>query len=166
MDIDSLYKPGPPAFYITTIEVPDFDALSWRLAVAHKQTAIRMIRGKKGRTLDALYDEVSAALQFPWYFGGNWAAFDECITDLDWIPADTYCLMISQADLLLCDEPVEFSVLMRVLDSANVNWLTPNKYAPRHRPATAFHVIFQCDPTGLDAFSERLAQAGVRPEHL
>jgi hypothetical protein len=43
----------------------------------------RFCRGSKMQTLDALFDEFSAAWQFPYYFGYNWAAFDECLSDLN-----------------------------------------------------------------------------------
>lgn len=46
---------------------------------------VRSIRGHKCRTIDGMIDEFSSALQFPWYFGENWPAFDECICDLDWL---------------------------------------------------------------------------------
>lgn len=29
--------------------------------------------------------EFAAAFQFPWYFGQNWHAFDECFGELDWL---------------------------------------------------------------------------------
>jgi hypothetical protein len=38
---------------------------------------VRMTRGRKMRTVDGLFDEMAAALQFPCYFGANWDAFSE-----------------------------------------------------------------------------------------
>jgi hypothetical protein len=37
-----------------------------------------VVRGRKMRTRNALYDELGAALQFPSYFGENWNAVHEC----------------------------------------------------------------------------------------
>jgi Barstar (barnase inhibitor) len=31
-------------------------------------------------------DEMAAALEFPYYFGGNRPAFNECTSDMDWLP--------------------------------------------------------------------------------
>ena len=48
---------------------------------------VRVVRGRKMRNLPGLFDEFSAALQFPLYFGENEDAFDECIADLENLPA-------------------------------------------------------------------------------
>jgi hypothetical protein len=45
-----------------------------------------VIRGAECRTEHDLFAEFSAALQFPRYFGWNWAAFEECVADLSWLP--------------------------------------------------------------------------------
>jgi RNAse (barnase) inhibitor barstar len=44
--------------------------------------------------LDGFYSELAAALQFPDYFGENPAAVAECLTDLSWMPADAYLLVV------------------------------------------------------------------------
>ena len=43
------------------------------------------LRGKRCKTEDDYLVEVSASFQFPYYYGENWSAFDECIQDLEWI---------------------------------------------------------------------------------
>lgn len=43
------------------------------------------IRGRRCETEEDFFQEISASFQFPWYFGENWAAFDECICDLEWL---------------------------------------------------------------------------------
>lgn len=166
MDNDRLFTVGPPNFYVTTIGLSEFANLYLQLTSSHKEAVIRMIRGKKSKTLDAFYNEVGAALQFPYYFGENWPAFDECINDLDWVPGDAYLLLISRADLLLCEEPVEFPVLMRLLANACVEWLTPNKYGERGLAPTAFHIVFQCEASDLPTFSQRLTLVGISPASL
>ena len=43
------------------------------------------LRGIRCKTEDDFLIEVSASFQFPFYYGENWPAFDECIQDLEWI---------------------------------------------------------------------------------
>lgn len=43
------------------------------------------LRGKRCATEDDFLIEVSASFQFPFYYGENWPAFDECIQDLEWL---------------------------------------------------------------------------------
>lgn len=167
MNHQKLFKPGPPAFYMTTVDESQFDNLYLQLTMSHKEAVVRKIRGHKSRTVDEFFSEVGAALQFPWYFGENWAAFDECINDLDWVESDVYLLLVPRANLLLSDAHIaDFRVLMKVLAGANVEWLTPNKYGHRDRSVTAFHVIFQCPASDRTSFSERLIQADMKPENL
>lgn len=46
------------------------------------------VRGERMQTVAELFAEFAAAFQFPWYFGNNWSAFDECMRDLDeWLPS-------------------------------------------------------------------------------
>ena len=51
---------------------------------AHDGVLVAYLRGARCRTEADFFCEVSAALRFPYYFGDNWNAFDECMTDLDW----------------------------------------------------------------------------------
>ena len=43
------------------------------------------LRGKRCKTEEDFLIEVSASFQFPYYYGENWPAFDECIQDLEWL---------------------------------------------------------------------------------
>lgn len=57
------------------------------------------------RTLDGVLDEFCAALQFPWYFGHNRDAFDECIRELDWLGTfDSLTVVIYDGDAILADD--------------------------------------------------------------
>lgn len=68
---------------------------------------VRLVRGSRCRTTTALMNEFSAALQFPLYFGHNWAAFDECMRDVgEWmLGAESLTVVIAEAAQLLIDEP-------------------------------------------------------------
>ena len=111
--------------------------------------------------------EIGAALQFPYYFGHNWNSLNECITDLEWCPAERYILCITSVDQLFCAEsdPKQFSVLIEVLQDAAKEWATPQS-GEWARPAMPFRVVFQVQPADQDSFVKRLAALEVRPEEI
>jgi RNAse (barnase) inhibitor barstar len=47
-----------------------------------------------------LLAELSKVFRFPDYFGGNWDALDECLRDLEWLPAQGYVLRVHNAEAL------------------------------------------------------------------
>jgi hypothetical protein len=62
------------------------------------------LRGKKMTTIQSAFDEIGAAFQFPWYFGENWAAFDECLNDPDWMPALATVVVVTDSSALFASE--------------------------------------------------------------
>ena|ERR1035437_1390290 len=105
--------------------------------------AVRFLRGKKMATVQSMFDEFAAALQFPYYFGSNWAAFDECLADLAWLPATAYVLTIWDSAALLAKESTEYEILFGILERVCVEWSTPIAVGESwDRPAVPFHVVF------------------------
>ncbi|PPI54086.1 barstar family protein [Rathayibacter toxicus] len=89
----------------------------------------RRLRGDKMMTQSALYDEFAAGLQFPYYFGENRNAFDECISDLgDRDVGKGVSISISDCDLILKKAPLDaFAFLLDSLRRAGNIWGTPIK---------------------------------------
>ncbi len=107
----------------------------------------RLLRGRRMKTVDGLWDEFAAAFQFPWYFGYNWAAFDECLgDDMDWLPLTGYVLGIMDAEALLTGEVYRHA--RSVGDSTD-------------RPALPFHAVFQAEESQMTQLRERLLAAGA-----
>jgi len=107
---------------------------------------VRVVRGRKTRTVEKLFDEVSAALQFPYYFGENWAAFDECLSDMDWLPSRVGIVVaVLDAVEVLSDEPeAELTTLARVMTHAARTYAEPIDFGEWwDRPALPFHVVLQ-----------------------
>ena len=126
----------------------------------------RVVRGRKARTLTGLFDEFSAALQFPLYFGENKDAFNECITDLEALPAgDGYVLAITEPDQVLADaEADELQWLAGALESASAAWSQPVELGEWwDRPAVPFHVVLAGERAVIDSARRRWMSAGARP---
>jgi hypothetical protein len=113
-------------------------------------------------TVQSLYDESAAALQFPYYFGENWPAFDECLADLDWLPGEAYILIIVDSHLLLSSGEVgAFSTLIEIFQKVAGEWSKPFDIGYKVRPAVPFHVIFQTTPLHLGKVRSLLTSTGA-----
>ena len=99
-------------------------------------------RADKQRLLGAL----AAALDFPDWFGGNWDALEDCLTDLSWIPSAGYLILLEGCGGLPSDD---FGVLRDVLASAAEFW------SERGKP---FYVVIVGGPDSLPEFG-RAAKA-------
>ena len=123
MQPDFHLQPNQPS--LALLPEVDADRVVWPLRCAPGAGAVRVIRGVKCETLDALFNEVGAALQFPDYFGENWDALDECITDLEWMPAEWYLIHVDQVECVLPDDPADFRIFLRILLDAGRAWQDP-----------------------------------------
>lgn len=88
---------------------------------ATKGSRLQVTRIALARVRDKaeLLASVSAALRFPAWFGANWDALEDCLTDLSWLEAAGYVLLIEQpADLATED----FAVFTDVLGAAAAHW--------------------------------------------
>jgi hypothetical protein len=68
---------------------------------------IATVHGARAMTLESAFAEIARGFAFPDYFGSNWPALDECLSDLGWIPSPSYLLLVVRADLLLIAESGE-----------------------------------------------------------
>jgi hypothetical protein len=68
---------------------------------------------------EALIERIDKALTFPEWFGGNWDALEDCLSDLSWKTAGGYVLLFEGAARL---PPVERGTLVDILASAAASW--------------------------------------------
>jgi hypothetical protein len=101
--------------------------------------ALRQIHGKKCGTAAGVFDEFARALDFPDYFGHNWDALEECLADLEWIPAKGYVLLVTEAQAVIPDDEEDYETLLEVLNDAGEAWSKAHTADGRRAP---FHVLF------------------------
>jgi RNAse (barnase) inhibitor barstar len=65
---------------------------------------------------------IATALGFPAWFGHNWDAFFDCLTDLGWRPAVGYVLILEHANELQATEPEVFDTALAILGDAAAVW--------------------------------------------
>ncbi|WP_322747574.1 MULTISPECIES: barstar family protein [unclassified Frankia] len=125
---------------------------------------VRVVRGRKMRTLQATFDEVAASLQFPWYFGENMDAFDDCMADLGWLPPRSgYVIVITDPGEVLADAGADvLGWLVDSLTRACEEWARPVVRGEWwDRPAVPFHVVLQPAPGDAAMVTQRWAGAGA-----
>ncbi|MEW6689549.1 MAG: barstar family protein [Pseudomonadota bacterium] len=85
----------------------------------------------------ALLEQIARTLEFPGWFGGNWDALEDCLTDLSWLQGAGHVLLIEDAAQLARDDR---GVLADILASAAAYW------AERGKP---FFAVFIGEAPGL-----------------
>jgi len=112
-------------------------------------------------------DEMAAALQFPHYFGENWDALDECLSDMH-CPAQAagMVLVIRDAIEVLASETSDrLAIFVRLLnDAMQTAASTVAQGEWWDRPSFPFHVVLQVHPEqkGLVTQIWEIAGAHVR----
>lgn len=136
--------------------------LALRMVTDEPSCVVRHVRGTKMRAEVSLFDEYAAAFQFPYYFGENWDAFEECMCDLSWMPSTMYVTVVHRASEVLVYDPKLFDTFVEVLANVGHEWSTvrwdARPWAPQAHP---FHTLFQVDASERVLFEDRLVGSGV-----
>jgi len=133
---------GPPALAVDC-DLKSLGAACARWAYRDGLT-VRWLRGDRMRDIAGVYSEFAAALQFPWYFGRNSAAMDECLSDLDWIEFSGIVVVIFDAGQVLVDDDNDVSHVLGWLSYAYREFSAPIELGEWwDRPAKPFHVVLQ-----------------------
>lgn len=72
-------------------------------------------------------DSFATALSFPDYFGKNWDAFNDCITDMMWLPAPGYVLLYDNVSHFAVSQPKDWSTARSLLTQAASYWNAKNR---------------------------------------
>jgi RNAse (barnase) inhibitor barstar len=154
-------RPDPPWLHVTAdhaaVEVAS-------AAVTSAGGAVRVLRGARMRTERGLFIEAADRLDFPDYFGHNWPALQDCLTDLAWLPATAYLLVVDDAhELLVAAASARIGLLGDVLAHAGRWWGTVVADGQEwDRPARAFHAVLATTSRARrDAVTERWGEAGL-----
>ncbi|WP_156747936.1 barstar family protein [Mycobacterium sp. E3198] len=124
---------------------------------------LRTVDAAHMRTLNTLYDVFAEAWHFPPWFGRNMDAFNDFMRDLDNMintaegkpPAPGYLTEVTDAHLLLIDEPKAFSWF------ANAMPFYKNYYRDELSPPAAFGLLLSAPTSELDGVRRRWQTAGV-----
>jgi hypothetical protein len=159
MDLHDLLKIGGPVFHLLVDN--DSEACDQVTALQHEagnRLTMRTVRGRKADTLAGFFDESAAALQFPYYFGENWDAFNDCISDLEWLPGEGYVVIITHAISMLEKEPAD--ALKQFITSsqhAAQHWHKPEK----GKKAKPFNLILHAAQNEASSLKSKWQALGI-----
>ncbi|MFD6159516.1 barstar family protein [Nocardia sp. NPDC060256] len=137
---------GTPALGAAAVDAAELSSVRYRAPSGY---LVRELRGTKMRTVARVFDEVAAALQFPYYFGQNKDAFDECLRDLDDFVGEGagYVVVIRDSAELLAEEPAQREWFAEAMRDCAEYW---------SRKGVPFRVVLQGESTGLHDVSVEL----------
>ena len=108
--------------------------LEYRLAPAmlDRQASVQRLccfhlQGKGVHAKGSFLEAIAKAMDFPKYFGSNWDAMEDCITDLSWKPAQGYCLLYDNAGDFARLVPGDFATAIEIFRAAVDFWATQKK---------------------------------------
>ncbi len=96
------------------------------LARAHSLTFFH-VRGAEIDGKDRFLSQAAADLRFPEYFGHNWDAFEDCLTDMSWQEADGFVVLYDHIDALVQKSPEDFATALAILKEAAEFWRNQGK---------------------------------------
>lgn len=80
------------------------------------------IDGNKVACKEDFLQAGAAAMRFPAYFGRNWDAFEECVTDLAWTPAPGYVLLYDKMARFANAQPQDWATVRSILENSIDYW--------------------------------------------
>jgi RNAse (barnase) inhibitor barstar len=113
-----LSEPGRAGVYLLPVEGTD--------ALSHVATELDFVFAHAD--LDGCADKaeflrrVATALNFPTWFGHNWDALSDCLTDLNWLKADGYVVVLDHIDRFRLAAEDEFVTALDIFEEAARSW--------------------------------------------
>ena len=155
-----LYEPAGPWVHVTADPIGGIET-------TRDERVIRL-DGTRMATMDTMFDEFQLKGGFPSYFGRNNNALIDCLSDMQWMPADGYIWIIGDSDSLLVSESDWYlSGLVECLEFAGEEWSRPVELGEWwDRNPVPFHAVFVTGPDCYPAFRQRLADAGLQVHEL
>jgi RNAse (barnase) inhibitor barstar len=131
-------------------EPPQQQPLPWlRLLTGASPAGATRVPAAACRTRAGLFTELAARLRLPGYFGRNWDALADCLTDL--VGEAPLTLVVDDAVQLLADEPpAQLATLLTLLGDVAAG-----------RPA-GLQVLLRCEPADEPALRRRITAATSR----
>ena len=118
---------------------------------AHGQ--LRILEGGRMTTDEEVLHEFFIELNFPSYFGDNYDALHDCLTDLAWIDLSKgLVILIKDVDAIYNANKELFLLVFEMLRDASVYWAIPGD----GHESTPVNIILQCKKESSDELYDLL----------
>lgn len=91
-------------------------------AGAHAGFNVYRIDLGRARDAEDIHRIFAKALHFPEWFGENWDALVDCVTDMSWNEADGYLIILQSIGALAASAPQALDTLISILHDASETW--------------------------------------------
>jgi|WetSurMetagenome_2_1015567.scaffolds.fasta_scaffold160457_2 RNAse (barnase) inhibitor barstar len=158
-----LFFLGDPYFHVVEMDSNDFndlmEYLEHNLPSKAFLTTIDLSNISDDKTLFRIFQD---SFDFPWYFGYNWNAFHECMTDLSWIKSGAYILILKNLEKIPLDDEGK-QLLFRSLIFITKEWRNGMYYNEEFpNPHTPFHIVFASETANISTLTKLLDSNGIK----
>lgn len=115
----ALKQTQPPGVYRFASTAPDVFLRAEAGRVAWK---LFVLNGTQIKDKPTFLEKIAKAMHFPSYFGKNWDALNDCLTDMEWERATGYVLLFQSPDRFIKTSPDDWKVAQEILRSAIQFW--------------------------------------------
>ncbi len=130
---------------------------------AETELFIATIAARDLGTRDTVMASFANALMFPAYFGHNWDALFDCLTDFFWIRAKLIVLEVQGIESTLTSSSDIFPKLARTLQYAVRYWREPDRGEDGEPAPKNLHVVLRTAPSALPVLSSYFGDVACAP---
>ncbi|WEV25164.1 barstar family protein [Streptomyces sp. 71268] len=154
-----LRDPSPPTSTEPWLSIADLDGSVpiQDFLPSPGTTFTAWMSGRHMRDPDGLLQQFYDAFRFPDYFGWNFPALSDCLSDLAWLPADHFVLVIEEAQGILSEDVAALADFLDILLRTGERWSTAQR--PDGSTRARFRTLLICDePAGARLRDAALAK--------
>ncbi|WP_458119810.1 barstar family protein [Paenibacillus sp. Z6-24] len=157
---------GEPNFYMNLDETDKHTKSEAAPDINNQNVRVTFLDGENCRTIDGVFEEFNEKFSFPSYFGWNWNALEECLSDLDWLNAQGHLVCMGNAEQLLYLSDNDLSAILDILKITALEWSNGRQYCVPEQPPMPFKVIFCCSADHQEDFKKQLEKADIYADML